>query len=87
MFTPEFTAKGESEFHLIANHSIGFEESRSLSVEYVRFRVEFGRKNVPDPDARFVVHYDIRGQKVPDDIEDILAAELAGICEVVVKRK
>jgi hypothetical protein len=62
------------------------EEGLSLSLEFIRARIEFGRRNVPNPqDATFVVHYDLRGQSVPADIETILRTALAGRCEVRVK--
>jgi len=86
MFTPEFAAIDESEFHLVANHYLETRDARSLSVEFIRHRVIFGRQNVPTPGAKFVVHYDVRGQNVPGDIEEILRAALAGFCEVIVKQ-
>ncbi len=87
MFTPEFVARDGSEFHLVANHDIGTETARALSIAFVRARVAFGRYNVPDPKARFVVHYDVRGQSVPEDVEAKLAEKLGDLCEVVVKRR
>jgi hypothetical protein len=86
MFTPEFAARDDSEFHLVANHYLETEDARLLSVEFVRHRVRFGTQNVPNPDAKFVVHYDVRGQDISGDIEERLRAALAGVCEVRVKR-
>ena len=86
MFTPELTKNDTPEFHLVANHYLETEEGLSLSLEFIRARIEFGRRNVPNPrDATFVVHYDLRGQSVPADIETILRTALAGCCEVRVK--
>ena len=86
MFTPEFSSKDASEFHLVANHYLETDDALSLSVEFVRHRVRFGRQHVPNPDAKFVVHYDVRGQNVPHDIVEKLRAALAGFCEVRVKQ-
>jgi hypothetical protein len=82
MFTPEFTSKDGSEFHLVANHKLGDDEALTLSVDFVRSRVAFGKLHVPTPAAKFVVHYDLRGQAVAADIEDRLRAALSGVCEV-----
>jgi hypothetical protein len=82
MFTPEFTSKDGSEFHLVANHKLGDDEALTLSVDFVRSRVAFGKLHVPTPAATFVVHYDLRGQAVAADIEDRLRAALSGVCEV-----
>lgn len=87
MFTPEFVARDGSEFHLVANHDIGTDTARALSIAFIRARIAFGRSNVPDPKARFFVHYDVRGQLVPEDVEAKLAEKLGDICEVVVKRQ
>jgi hypothetical protein len=86
LFTPEFAARDDSEFHLVAAHYLETEDARSLSVEFVRHRVRFGMQHVPNPGAKFVVHYDVRGQDVPWDIEERLRAALAGFCEVRVKQ-
>jgi hypothetical protein len=86
MFTPEFVAQDGSEFHLVANHYLETEAARLLSIEFIRHRVRFGRQNVPTPAAKFVVHYDVRGQNLPDDIEESLRMALAEFCEVRVKQ-
>jgi len=79
MFTPELTKNDTPEFHLVANHYLETEEGLSLSLEFI---LEFGRRNVPNPqDATFVVHYDLRGQSVPADIETILRTALAAHLE------
>jgi hypothetical protein len=86
MFTPEFTDKDGSEFHLVANHYVGDDQALSLSVDFVRSRVAFGKLHVPTPGGKFVVHYDLRGQALPGDIEDRLRAALSGVCEVQVMK-
>jgi hypothetical protein len=87
MFTPELVARDGSEFHLVANHDIGTDTARSLSMAFMRARIAFGRANVPDPNARFIVHYDVRGQLVPEDVEAKLVEKLGDVCEIVVKRQ
>jgi hypothetical protein len=79
MFTPEFSGKDGSDFQLVANHYLGDDEALKLSVDFVRSRV-------PDASARFVVHYDLRGQVLPTDMEDRLRAALSGACEVEVMK-
>lgn len=61
MFTTEFAANDHTEFLLVANQSLGFDEAYTLSIDFVRSRIAFGWKNVPDPNAKFVVHYGLRG--------------------------
>jgi hypothetical protein len=85
-FTPEFTSKDGSEFHLVSNHGLGDDEALRLSADFVRARVAFAKLHVPAPAAKFVVHYDVRGQAVAADIEDRLRAALSGVCEVRVLR-
>ena len=86
MFTPEFSTADATELTLIANHYVETQVALNLSVAFVRARILFGRQHVPLPDARFVVFYDVRGQKVADDIEDCLQQALGDVAEVRVKR-
>jgi hypothetical protein len=86
MFTPEFSGPDGSDFRLVANHYLGDDEALKLSVDFVRSRVAFGRLHVPTAAAKFVAHYDLRGQALPADIEDRLRAALAGACEVQVMK-
>ena len=55
MFTPEFGNKEGSEFHLVANHYLGDDEaislSISLSIDFNRARIAFGRLQVPPATA------------------------------------
>ncbi|WP_204357121.1 hypothetical protein [Paraburkholderia tuberum] len=85
MFTPEFSANDATEHTLIANHFIETEEALKLSLAFVRARVIFGLQHVPSP-ARFVTCYDVRGQKVENDLEDRLKNALGDVTEVRVKR-
>jgi hypothetical protein len=83
LFTPENSSLDASEFHLVANHYLETEDALSLSVEFVRHRVRFGRQHVPNPaNAKFVAHYDVRGQNVSQEILEKLRVALAGFCEV-----
>ena len=85
MFTPEFSATDATEHTLIANHHVETEEALNLSVAFVRARILFGRRHVPLP-TRFVAHYDVRGQRVVDDLESRLEKALGDVAEVRVKR-
>ncbi|MBB5404749.1 hypothetical protein OKW50_006811 [Paraburkholderia youngii] len=86
MFTPEFSTADATEHTLIANHYVETQVALNLSVAFVRARILFGRQHVPLSDPRFVVFYDVRGQKVADDIEDCLQQALGDVAEVRVKR-
>lgn len=86
MFTPEFSTADATKHTLIANHYVETQVALNLSVAYVRARVLFGRQHVPLPTARFVVVYDVRGQKVADDLEGCLHHALGDIAEIRVKR-
>ena len=86
MFTPEFSTADATEHTLIANHYVETQVALNLSVAYVRARVLFGRQHVPLPAARFVVVYDVRGQKVTDDLEGCLHQALGDVAEIRVKR-
>ncbi|CAB3638877.1 hypothetical protein LMG24238_00095 [Paraburkholderia sediminicola] len=85
MFTPEFSATDATQHTLIANHYVETEEALNLSVAFVRARILFGRQHVPQP-TRFVVHYDVRGQRVADNLEGRLKKTLGDVAEVRVKR-
>jgi hypothetical protein len=86
MFTPEFSARDRTEHILVANHFIETEEALQLSLAFVRARVHYGRQHVPSPSARFVAYYDVRGQKIGDDLEVRLTNALKDVAEVRVKR-
>jgi hypothetical protein len=86
MFTPEFSTADATEHTLIANHYVETQAALNLSVAYVRARIRFGRQHVPLPAARFVVVYDVRGQKVADDLESCLHQALGDVAEIRVKR-
>ncbi|MFL9956319.1 hypothetical protein PQR21_34510 [Paraburkholderia nemoris] len=85
MFTPEFSTTDATEHTLIANHYVETEDALNLSVAFVRVRILFGRQHVPLP-TRFVAHYDVRGQRVVDDLEGRLDKALGDVAEVRVKR-
>ncbi|MBB5496860.1 hypothetical protein [Paraburkholderia sp. MM5384-R2] len=85
MFTPEFSATDAAEHILIANHYVETEEALNLSIAFVRGRIHFGRQHVPLP-ATFVVHYDVRGQRVMVELETRLEQALADVAKVRVKR-
>ncbi|CAE6699888.1 hypothetical protein [Paraburkholderia aspalathi] len=85
MFTPEFSATDATEHTLIANHYVETEDALNLSVAFVRARILFGRQHVPLP-TRFVAHYDVRGQRIVDDLEGRLEKALGDVAEVRVKR-
>jgi hypothetical protein len=84
-FTPGFSATNAAEHTLIANHYVEKEQALNLSIALVRACIYFGRQHVP-PLARFVAHYDVRGQKVADDLESRLEQALGDVAEVRVKR-
>ena len=85
MFTPEFSASDATEHILIANHYVETDEALNLSIAFVRGRILFGRQHVPLP-ARFVAHYDVRGQRVMADLESRLEQALGDVAAVRVKR-
>lgn len=86
MFTPEFSTADATEHTLVANHYVETQVALNLSVAFVRARVLFGRQHVPLPAARFVVVYDVRGQKVEDDLEGCLHQMLGDVAEIRVQR-
>jgi hypothetical protein len=86
MFTPEFSTADATGHTLIANHYVETQVALNLSVAFVRARILFGRQHVPLPSARFVVHYDVRGQKVADDLEGCLQQVLGDVAEIRVIR-
>jgi hypothetical protein len=86
MFTPEFSTTDATEHTLIDNHYVETDEALNLSITFVRARLLYGRQHVPLFAARFVAYYDVRGQKVTDDLERRLQEPLGDVAEVRVKR-
>lgn len=86
MFTPEFSARDATEHTLVMNHFVETDEALALSIAFVRARIHYGRQHVPSRVAKFVAYYDIRGQKVDDDLETRLTDALQDVAEVRVKR-
>ena len=68
MFTPEFTSETEREFVLVANHSLDSDEAVRLSIAYNLSRIAFGMTNVAPRLERCRLVYDIRGQRVADEV-------------------
>lgn len=85
MFTPEFTRGDGQEYVLVANHYVETPDALALSIAFTRARIAFGRSQVPVPNAMFVVHYDVRGQRVGGNIEEQLKLALKDVATTFVK--
>ena len=82
MFTPELVSEETGEFVLVGNHSLETAEAVAMSIAYHRGRIKYGKAHLPPHVSRCVVHYDIRGQNVPDTVLERLRHELDDSCEV-----
>jgi hypothetical protein len=85
MFTPEFTKNDGQEYILVANHYVETADALALSIAFNRARIAFGRSQVPAPNAMFSVHYDVRGQKVANNIEEQLKLALKDVAATSVR--
>ena len=86
MFTPELSNEERGTFTLVANHSLADEKSRQLSVDYNLARIKFGLAQLPPRINKCILVYDIRGQRVDDDIIAWLRSSFAHIHELRIEK-
>ena len=85
MFTPEFVVQEQGKVVLVASHFVATEAALRLSVEFVRARIENGRKHLPAELQQFEVHFDLRGQTLPKGTVESIDAALDDVCTLVVR--
>ena len=85
MFTPEFVVPEEGKVVLVASHFVATDVALRLSVDFVRARIENGRKHLPAELQQFEVHFDLRGQALPEGTLKSIDAALGDVCTVVVR--
>jgi hypothetical protein len=81
-FIPEFTSNSGDEFVLISNHNFVPNNGFEMSVAFNRARVAHARRHFPDPNAKCMLVYDLRGQVVSEFSRNLLRSEFAGLCEL-----
>jgi hypothetical protein len=86
MFTPEFASDERGEFVLVANHSLGSEESVQMSIAYNKARIAFGSSHLPVHFKQCRIIYDIRGQALPEATINRVGQAFAGICNLEFNR-
>jgi len=82
MFTPEFVNPERGEFVLVANHYIEKPDALALSIAYNRARIDFAVSQLPPEYSKCILHYDARGQYVPNATVQKLRQEFADIHEI-----
>jgi hypothetical protein len=82
MFTPEAVNEEEGTFTLVANHALEDPRARQLSVDYNLARIRYGLTQLPPRVDKCIVVYDIRGQRVSDDVIASLRRSFAHIHEL-----
>ena len=86
MFTPELTNEKLGTFILVANHSLADSKSRQLSVDYNLARIKFGLSQLPSQINKCILVYDLRGQRVDDEVIAWLRSSFAHIHELRIER-
>jgi hypothetical protein len=82
MFTPEFSANSGDEFTLVSNHNFAPYSSLEMSIAFNRARIAHARKHFPNPNAKCMLVYDLRGQVISEFSRSLLRNEFAGLCEL-----
>ena len=86
MFTPELVNEGTGEYVLVANHALETGEAVELSIAFNRCRIEHAKRHLPPHVRRCHLVYDIRGQRVPEEIAARLRQEFDAICQFRIKQ-
>jgi hypothetical protein len=82
MFTPEFTSEKDGTFTLVANHALEDPKARQLSIDYNLARIRFGLTQLPPRISKSILVYDIRGQRIGDDVIASLKSAFAQVHEL-----
>lgn len=85
MFTPEFINDERGEFLLVANHGLASPESIKLSIAYNIARICWGLSQLPPHIQTCRVVYDIRGQSISVQVQDLIRQALEKVAIVEFK--
>lgn len=86
VFTPELANEKEGTFILVANHSLADAKARQLSVDYNLARIRYGLTQLPSHINKCILVYDVRGQRVDDDVIEWLRSSFAHIHELRIEK-
>jgi hypothetical protein len=82
MFTPEMMNEEDGTFFLMANHAIEDPKARQLSVDYNLARIKYGSTQLATHINKCILVYDLRGQRVTEDLISSLRSSFAHIHEL-----
>ncbi|MBS1636349.1 MAG: hypothetical protein JST26_10560 [Bacteroidetes bacterium] len=69
--TPEGT-KG-NEFLYVHNHDLSSEDKIERTIRFVVGRLQYYKMHLP-PNASHIIKFDIRGQRLPHNVEELISA-------------